>query len=127
MLGKLKIISLTLLAVFAPIKAIILTAFVLILADLFTGVFAAFKRKEPITSAGFKRTLIKLFVYQSAIMLGYLAETYLTGTLLPVSKIITSYIGFTEIVSVLENLNSIAGGSLLTALITKLGNKQNES
>ncbi len=123
----LKIIALTLLAVFAPIKAIILAAFVLILADLATGVFAAFKRKEPITSAGFQRTLIKTFVYLSAIMLGFLAETYLTGDLLPVSKIITSYIGFTEILSILENLNSISGGSLLTALITKLGSKNAES
>lgn len=127
MLDKLKLMCMTMVAVFAPIRAIMLAAFALVVADLITGVIAAYKRKERITSDGFKRTVIKTFVYQCAIMLGYLTETYLTGAMLPVSKIITSYIGFTEIVSVLENLNSISGGSLLTALIAKLGSKQNES
>lgn len=124
MLDKLKLIGLTLLAVFAPIKAILLTAFVLVVFDLFTGVLAAIKRKEPITSAGFKRTIFKLFGYQSAIMLGFLTETYLTGDLMPVSKIITTFVGCTELLSCLENLNSISGGSLLTALIDKIGKKQ---
>lgn len=126
-MSHIKILALTLLAVFAPIKAIIFAALTLIIFDLITGVIASHKRGEPITSAGFQRTLTKTFVYLSAIMLGFLAETYLTGDLLPVSKIITSYIGFTEMCSLLENLNSISGTNLLTALIAKLGSKNAES
>lgn len=126
-MSHIKVLALTLLAVFAPIKAIILAALALIIFDLITGVIAAYKRKEPITSAGFQRTLVKTFVYLSAIVLGYIAETYLTGDLMPISKMITAYIGFVESVSCLENLNSISGGSLLTALIAKLGSKNAES
>ncbi len=123
MLERLKIIGLSLLAVFAPIKAIMLTAFVLVIADLITGLLAARKRKEPITSAAFSRTLIKTAVYQTAIMMGFLTETYLTGDMLPVCKIITSYIGMTELLSLVENLNTISGGSLMKSLIKKLGSQ----
>ena len=43
-------------AVFAPIKAVILVTGILIFADLFTGIMAARKKGEKITSAGLRRT-----------------------------------------------------------------------
>lgn len=122
-----KALLLATIAVFAPIKAIMLVAFAMIVADLITGTLAAHKRGEKINSKGFKQTVIKTAVYQVAIIFGFLCETYLTGSMMPVSKIITSYIGFTEMLSILENLNSISGGSLLKALIKKLGAKSHEA
>lgn len=108
-------------AVFAPIKAGLLTALVLIIADTITGVMAAHKRKEPITSAGLRRSISKLIVYELAILLGYLAEHYLMSDYLPATKIISGMVGAVELKSVLENLDALGGGGLLRTIIDKLG------
>lgn len=127
MLVKLKLLALSILSIFSPIKPILLTALTLVLIDLIIGVVAAKKRGESITSSGFQRTIIKLFVYMSAIILGFLTETYLTGDTVAVCKIISSFVGLTEFTSILESLNEISGGSLLKSIISKLGSKNEEN
>lgn len=107
-------------ALFAPIHAAAVCAFVLVLADLITGLIAAYKRGEPITSSGLKTTVIKLAVYEAAILLAFLAQTYLTGSVLPICNLATAVIGLTEMKSVLENLDSISGGSFFKILIDKV-------
>lgn len=111
-------------AVFAPIKAAVLTVIVLTMVDLVTGIMAARKRGEPITSAGFGRTVVKILVYQVATLCGFLAQKYLVLDVLPVCTLVTSLIGLTEMKSVLENLDTISGGSFFSTLIDKLNNKQ---
>lgn len=120
-IGKfLEPILIVLIALFAPIKSTILTAFAMVVLDLITGVWAAKVRKDPITSNGLKRTLIKLFIYETAICLAFIAETYLILDLFPVAKIVSSFVGVTELKSIYENLNEIGGGDLLKAVISKL-------
>jgi hypothetical protein len=109
------------LTVMAPAQGMMVTALVLILADLATGVMAARKRKEKITSAGIRRTVSKILVYETAIALAFLAQTYMTGETVPVCNIVTGLIGMTEFLSVLENLNSISGKNLLKTMIDKVG------
>lgn len=109
-----------LLSILAPIKAAMITALVLVIADTVTGIIAARQRKEPLTSAEFRRAVSKLVIYQACMILGFLTETYLTGDMVPVSKICCAFVGITEIKSIIENLNSISGGSLLANLISKL-------
>ncbi len=116
----LKTLVFALIAVFAPAKSIVLTSLALVVIDLITGIWAAKRRGEPITSQGLRRTLTKLAVYESALLLAFLAEQYLISDLLPVSKIVSSYIGVVELKSVLENVNDIGGNDLLKALINKL-------
>jgi FtsH-binding integral membrane protein len=106
-------------AIFAPEKAAICTALVLILIDLVTGVWAAKKRGEAITSNGLKTTIYKIVFYELAICLGFLAQTYLTGTVLPVCNLITSVIGLTEMTSILENLQTINPNISWASLISK--------
>lgn len=118
-----KALGISLLAVFAPIKAVLATALVLVLADLIVGILAARKRGEPITSAGIRRTVGKILVYETAIMLGYLAQTHLMGDIIPVVKIISGLIGAVELKSCLENLDTVSGGSLFKSLIAKLGSR----
>lgn len=122
-MDKIKVFALSILAVFSPIKTIMATAMTLIVIDLVTGLWASAKKGKKITSAGFNRTLVKTLVYMFAIMVGFLTETYLTGDMAPVSKIITSYIGFTECLSIVENINIITGSNLLKSLIDKLGSQ----
>lgn len=108
-------------AVFAPVKQVMVVTLIIMSIDLILGIAAAKKRKEPISSAGLRRTITKLFVYEIAICLGFLVQTYMLGELIPVVKIISSFIGLTELKSCMENLDDINGEPILKAIIDKLG------
>lgn len=110
----------TLAAVFAPAAAMVGTSLTLVVFDLITGVWAAKKAGVPITSAGIRRTITKMFVYESAILLGFLTQQYLTGSTIPVANIISGLIGVTELISVIENLNVIGDNQLLKSVLEKL-------
>lgn len=111
----------SLVAVFAPVHAIMLTVGFLIVADLITGVWAAKVKGEKISSAAFRRTATKIFLYQLVIMTGFLTEIYLIDKLFPISKIAASIIGLTELLSILENAEVIHGQPIFKKLISKLG------
>jgi len=114
-------LALSVMAVFAPVKTMIATVIILILADLVTGIIAAVKRKEKISSAGIRRTFTKFCVYNTGILLGFLVETYLLHGFLPVSKIAAGLIGVVEMKSVYENLDQLTEQPIFKALIDKLG------
>lgn len=116
-------LAVVLISIFAPAKAMIISSLVLILADLITGVLAARKAGEPITSAGLRRTVSKLLIYETVIILGFLTEQYLTGPTMPVSHIIAGYIGLTELTSCIENLNILTGTNILKMLLDKINSK----
>lgn len=121
----LKAVFLSILAVFAPIKMIIITVGVLIFADMFLGIWAAHKRGEDITSAGMRRSVSKLTVYQVAILTGFLVETYLLGGLISITSLVAGVIGTVEVVSLLENAQEITGTDF-RAIIKKLGSKNDD-
>ena len=109
--------------VLLPLRAQLVAAFCLVMLDLFTGVWASIKQGKPITSAGLGRTVAKIVVYQSALLTAFLAQTFLIGDTLPALAIVSSFIGVTELKSVLENLSTILGTDILKALIAKLVSK----
>lgn len=109
-------------AIFAPIQSLIVTTAVMIVIDLVTGIWAAIKRKEPITSAGLRRTVSKILVYEVAIMLAYLAEHYMSDAI-PFVKMASAMVSVVELKSIYENLDGISGGDLLKSLVDKLGSK----
>lgn len=120
-------IFISLLAVFAPIKPLILSVGVLIFADCLTGVWAAKKRGEKIKSAALRRTVSKMVIYQIALLTGFLVEIYMIESLLPISKLVAGAIGMVEFKSVLENSTVITGQDLFKSLIQKLGSKNDKS
>lgn len=120
MSSLIKTLLIALVAVFAPAESMILSSMALIGVDLITGVMAAKKRNEPITSAGLKRTLVKIAVYEVALLLAFLAEQYLTMGFIPLARITASFIAVVELKSCYENLNDISGEDLLKTLLTKL-------
>jgi len=122
-MAHLKVLLLSLLAVFAPAQAMILSSSLLVLVDLITGVLAAKKRGEKITSQGLSRTVAKLVIYESAILLAFITQTYLTGNTIPVASVVAGFVGITEMLSCMENLNSLSGTDLLKVLIKRLSNK----
>lgn len=116
---------LALVAVFAPAKGMILSAAMLITIDLVTGLMAAKKQNVPITSSGLRRTIVKLLVYEAAIMLAFITQQYLMPEI-PVANIASGFVGVTELTSCLENINIIGGGDLLKNLVNKLGSDNKE-
>lgn len=108
-------------AVLAPIQMLMISVGVLIMADLFTGIWAAIKRKEKISSAALRRTVSKLVIYQIAVISGFLVEAYMLENFVPVSKIVASVIGLVELKSILENANTILEQDLFKMVIQKLG------
>ena len=109
------------LAVFAPIQSVLLVTGVLIFSDLITGILVARKKKKKITSAGLRRTVTKVAIYNAAIMLGFLTEVYMLDGFFPISKIAAGLISVVEIKSVLENLDILNSSSIFKSLISTLG------
>ncbi len=113
-------------AVFAPVKQVMLVTLVLMSVDLVLGIWAAKKRNEPISSSGLRRTISKLFIYEVAICLGYLVQQYMLSDFIPVVKIISAFIGITELKSCMENMDDINGEPILKAIIAKLGSSNQQ-
>ncbi|MEO5367565.1 MAG: phage holin family protein [Magnetococcus sp. WYHC-3] len=113
-------LGLAVLAIFAPIKAVIFTVGALVFADLILGLACAIKNKEPITSRAIRSTVSKLLAYQIAIMLGFLVEKNLIEESVPITKILSGLIGIAEFKSILENADILAGGNLFKSIIEKL-------
>lgn len=111
------------LSLLAPIKPLLLACGALIIADTITGMFAAHKRKEKISSAEMRRSITKMFVYQIAIISAFVLEKYMLDGLLPVSKVVSGVIGMVEFKSILENVSTIAGQDILKMVMDKMGSK----
>ncbi len=120
---RLEIALITLLSVFAPVKEVLFTTFIIVMVDALLGLIASKKAGRPITSRGFKTTSIKLTLYELAICLAHLVSVYLTGEDVPALKIVSSMIGITELKSCLESMNEISGGSFMRAIIDALGSR----
>lgn len=106
-----------------PVSHFIFAGFVLVIADWATGVTAARKRGEKITSNGFRRTLTKAVSYMGAILLSRMCEEVFLPAA-PLTYVVASYIGLTEFKSVIENISIITDNDLTAALrIFKFFNK----
>lgn len=126
MIAWLKALGLAALAVIAPAKPLLIAALVLVILDAVLGVWAARKRGERVTSAGFRRTVAKLLVFQVVIIAAFVAETWLLGGALPLSKLAAGAVAVTECTSLLENAGTILGRPVFVTVIAKLGSSSNK-
>jgi len=116
----------SIIAVFAPIKDLVLVTIILIFVDLVTGLLAARKRGEwtklkEIKSAGIRRTFSKSLVYMTGILVGYLIEHFMLKGFIPVSNIAAGLISIIEGKSIYENLDTVSAKPIFKTLIQKLG------
>lgn len=121
-----KLLLLSLLAVLAPIKAVLITTGVLIISDFIVGIMAAWKRGEPITSANMRRTISKLVIFEIAVISAFLIEKYLLDGAVPATKLVSGIIGVTEGKSILENVEIIYGKPLFKAVLKQLSSHNDE-
>lgn len=119
----LKSIALSVVAIFAPIHTVMGAAILLIFIDLILGVWAAYKRGEIITSAGLRRTVTKMVVYEVGVIAAFLGEHYLLSDAIPLVKLAGAAIALVEMKSIMESLNDINGSPIFSTLIIALGSK----
>jgi len=95
---------------FAPISDFILVIGLLMLADLITGIQAAQKRGEAITSNGFRRTAVKILIYALLIVIcEKIKLTFFADLDLKVSYGVSLFIVMIELKSLSENIHTITG------------------
>jgi hypothetical protein len=110
------------LALLAPIHTLMAAVGFLILADFLTGIAAAHKRGEPITSKAMARTIYKCLAYQLAVISGFAMESLVPGGL-PIAKLCAGAIGLVEFASLTENVKTLTGVDLGAVLRRIRGDK----
>jgi uncharacterized membrane protein len=101
---------------FLPIKHFLIFTIFVVFADTVTGILAAKKRKEPITSKGLYRTSQKILTYFCGIMIFHGASITF-GLPFQIVYSVSFLISFTELYSVSENIKSITGVNLATTIL----------
>lgn len=110
--------GLSIVAFFQPIYIMWILLFMAVGIDTLSGIAAARKRKERITSFRLKDTVIKLFLYVSLVAIVFGIEVVCLWNL-PLSNIVAAFILFAEAVSVAENIDVITNGKLGVASFVK--------
>ena len=114
-----------LLAFLAPVAKVILAVLFLIFVDLVTGLWASIKEKQTITSSALSRTIGKILIYSTTIIVAYVVNKYLlVGFDFPIESIVSGFIAITESKSILENMNRISEKSILGDLILIFSNER---
>ena len=99
-----------------PIQHFLIFTIFVVFADTVTGILAAKKRKEPITSKGLYRTSQKILTYFCGIMIFHGASITF-GLPSQIVYSVSSLIAFTELYSISENIKSITGVNLATTIL----------
>lgn len=115
-------VTLAALATLAPIRPIMIAAGLLIVIDFFTGIMASVKRNQPITSYKMRRTIVKILAYESAIVFGFIMETWLIPEI-PVVKVAGALVALTEAKSFFENINTITGLNIWQEVLNRVQGK----
>jgi len=101
---------------FLPIKHFLIFTIFVVFADTVTGIMAARKRGEPITSKGLYRTSQKVVVYFVGIMIFHGASVTF-GLPSQIVYSVSFLISFTELYSISENIKSITGVNIGTLVL----------
>jgi uncharacterized membrane protein len=101
---------------FFPIKHFLIFTIFVVFADTVTGIMAAKKRNEPITSKGLYRTSQKVVVYFVGIMIFHGASITF-GLPSQIVYSVSFLISFTELYSISENIKSITGVNIGTLVL----------
>jgi len=99
-----------------PIKDFLIFTVAVVIADTITGMKAARKEGQTITSKGLYRTTEKIVVYFVSIMIFEGAKNTFSIPI-PITYMVASMIAGTELFSIAENVKRITGVNLGTVII----------
>ena len=110
-------------AVTSPVHVLLAAVGFLIFADMVTGIMAAVKRGEALTSRALSRSVYKAAAYQIAVLSGFAMEHLLVGDVLPIAKLVAAAIGLVEFKSLAENVRVVTGTNLKGVIdrLTEIG------
>jgi uncharacterized membrane protein len=106
---------------FIPIKGFLLFTVAVVFADTITGIKAARKEGQRISSKGLYRTTEKIVVYFTSILIFELGKNTFSIPF-PITYMVAMMISATELFSVAENVQRITGVNL-NVLITRFFKK----
>lgn len=116
--NKIKMVVAWLCIYFAPTFPLLASIGFFVFADFITGIQAARKRGELITSKKMKATVVKFSAYAISVITSFLMEKmFLEG--LPALKIIAGLIAFVEVKSINENIKDITGKDIFGELLKR--------
>lgn len=98
-------------AIMAPLYDVLGAVLLLIVIDFLTGIGAAIKVKEGISSKKMRNTLNKFLFYSLTLLAAHVVELKITPAL-PWLNIVSGFVALTELRSVFENFNRIFGLNL---------------
>lgn len=101
---------------FIPIKGFLLFTVFVVFTDTITGILAARKRGEQITSKGLYRTSQKIVTYFCGIMIFHGASITF-GLPSQITYSVSFIIAATELFSISENIKSITGTNIGTIIL----------
>lgn len=104
-----------------PIHDFLLTIYILLFADLFTGISKAVKNGTPITSRRLRDSVLKFIFYSVATFISYQVDkTIFSDSSLILTKLVGGYIMLIEFQSNIENISEITGVNLWLMIRDKL-------
>lgn len=98
-------------AIMAPLYDVLGAVLLLIVIDFLTGIGAAFKEKEAVSSKKMRNTINKFMFYSLTLLAAHVVELKITPAL-PWLKIVSGFVALTELRSIFENFNRIFGLNL---------------
>ena len=105
------------LAFFEPLWALMLWFFIFVAVDMITGVSASIKERKIITSNKLSRTIKKLVMYCTVIVLVHAIDTeMITLVDLGLARICSAIICGIELYSILENCYRLTGNTVFKVL-----------
>lgn len=111
------------LAFLAPSRSIMIAIGLLIVIDFISGIKAALKLKEKITSKKMGNSINKIIFYNVAIITAALLQFVVGIDDIPIVKCVATFLAIRECYSILENVNIITGANLLPYLKGLLNKK----
>lgn len=103
----------------APVHTLIIATGALVMFDMITGIAKALKTKQKITSNRMRHTITKGLAYQIAILTGFFLDNAM-GLDMMASRVIAGVVCVVEAKSVLENVESMTGISIWSAVLDRL-------
>jgi phage-related holin len=119
--GKLLMMVFTILT---PIYPVMITILILIIIDFISGVYAALRKHERISSKKIGNTVAKIILLNLGVLSSYLVETYIVPEI-PFVKVTAGFVALIELTSILENINKATGVNIITAFKRWLSRQTN--
>lgn len=119
-------IVIAIIAVLSPLTGIMVSVGCLIAFDFISGIAAAHKRGESITSRKMSMTVSKIIFYNLALFTA-VGLQFLIVDVLPITKLIAGVIGMVEAKSIYENIGDILGINMWKVIVDYMKRNQDNT